>query len=95
MCESDITGPKQYAGATLNPNLHSIYLFLPQRFFLPHYFSVLIASFLKLWLRIPLLKTDDDDSVDVNSNNMVSSPLHLHLNITFGRFLFYSFINPM
>ncbi|GMY17782.1 protein arginine N-methyltransferase 1.5 isoform X1 [Fagus crenata] len=28
---------------------------------------------MQLWLRIPLLKTDDDDSVDVNSNNMDDS----------------------
>jgi len=33
---------------------------------------ILITSLLKLWLRIPLVKTDDDDVIDANSTSFVS-----------------------
>lgn len=55
--------------------INEIIFFINKILFVYHHFSVLITSILKLWLRIPLLKTDDNDSMDVNSIHPVSSPL--------------------
>jgi len=92
VCKSDLAGPKQYAGTFLHSN-QSLNIFSLISDFISVLLlvivSILITSLIKLWLRIPLVKTDDD-AMDANSTSFVSDfPFHFAFFFQFIRFIIF------